>query len=65
MHPDLLTAVERIAEIGDILARGFVRLRAGQSSSKSADRRDSCLDFFADQRGHALANRITESHHDR
>jgi hypothetical protein len=27
LNPDLMTAEERIAELGEILARGFVRLR--------------------------------------
>jgi hypothetical protein len=47
------SARERIAEIGDILARGLGRLKARQSSHLSADRRESSLAHVADQSGHA------------
>jgi hypothetical protein len=49
-----MTPAERIGEICAILGRGFVRLKARhQSRPMSDDRRESCLDFPADQRGHA------------
>jgi hypothetical protein len=48
-----MTAEERIAELGEILARGFVRLRARKSRSISADRGESCVDFVRDGSGHA------------
>lgn len=55
LSPDLLTAEERIAEIGQILAAGLMRLQARQSSQLSADRGDSSVDFLPDQSGHAAA----------
>ncbi len=53
LHPDLMTPAERLVELGEILARGLIRLRARKSSPLSPDYRDSCLDFVPDQRGHA------------
>ena len=53
IHPDQLSAKERIAEIGELLARGLVRLHARQSSYKFSPDGDSSLDFTPDQRGHA------------
>lgn len=52
LRPDQMTAAERLAELGEILAAGLIRLRAGQSSSISADRGESCLDLAPDQSGH-------------
>ena len=48
-----LSNSERIAEIGEILALGLIRLRARKSTQLSADRGDSSLDCVADQSGHA------------
>jgi len=45
------TAGERIAEIGEILAAGLMRLRARKSSQKSADCGEISLDILADQSG--------------
>jgi len=56
LKPELMTAGERIAELGEILARGLVRVRARQSSQLSGDHGESCLHFAADQRGHATPN---------
>jgi hypothetical protein len=56
---DLLNATDRIAEIGEILALGLIRLRARKSTQLSADRGDSSLDCVADQSGHA--NSTTEN----
>jgi hypothetical protein len=53
LHPDRMTAPERLDEITDILAAGFMRLRARKSSPLSRDRGESSLDFSPDQRGHA------------
>ena len=53
IHPDQLSAEERIAEIGELLARGLVRLHARQSSPLSADLGESSVDFTPDQSGHA------------
>jgi len=53
LHPDHMTAAERIAELGEILARGLIRLRSRKSSPLSPDRGDSCLDFPPRRSGHA------------
>jgi hypothetical protein len=45
-------ASERIAEIGEILTLGLVRLRARQSSEVSADSGESSLACVAHQSGH-------------
>jgi len=50
---DHLTAVERLAEIAEILAAGLMRLRARQSSSLSPESGESSLDYLAHQSGHA------------
>ena len=36
LHPDHMTAAERLAELGQILARGLVRLHAREASHLSA-----------------------------
>jgi hypothetical protein len=48
-----MTPDERIAEIGEVLAAGLVRLHRQKSSSLAADRGDSSLDLHADQSGRA------------
>jgi hypothetical protein len=53
LHPDRMTAPERLDEIAEILAAGLMRLRARKSSSLSRDHGESSLDFSPDQRGHA------------
>jgi hypothetical protein len=53
LHPDQMTGTERIAELGQILAAGLVRLHARKSSPLSADRGDSSVDFLPDRSGHA------------
>jgi len=50
-----MTADERLAELGELLARGVMRLQAPKSSRLSADRGDSFVDFVPDQSGHADA----------
>jgi len=52
-HADHLTAVERLAEIAEILAVGLMRLRARQSSSLSPESGESSLDYSGHQSGHA------------
>ena len=55
MRPTLSRWVEdgdRLAEIGDILAAGLMRLLARQSSPLSPDFRESSLDCAARQSGH-------------
>ena len=61
LHPDRMSAAERLAEIGEILAMGLMRLRARQSRSVSADHADSYLDFSANQRGHGPVTNQTET----
>lgn len=55
LHPRQMSAEERIAEIGQLLARGLVRLQARNASPLSADRGDCFVDFPAPQSGHADA----------
>jgi hypothetical protein len=45
LDPNLMTAAERLAEIGEVLAAGLIRLRA--KHSQTDDRRDIPLDFPA------------------
>jgi len=53
LHPDEMTADERIAEIAQILALGLARLHAPKSSPLSAARGDSFVDLLPDRSGHA------------
>jgi hypothetical protein len=55
LKPDLMTAAERLDEVGEILAAGLQRVHARQSSAQSADFGDSSLDCAGQQRGHAKA----------
>jgi hypothetical protein len=55
LHPERMSAEERIAEIGRLLGLGLMRLHAPKSSRLSADRGDSSVDFLPDQSGHADA----------
>ena len=57
LSPDAMTPDERLAELGEILARGLIRLHARKSSPLSADRGDSSVDFLPDRSGHADAPR--------
>ena len=50
---DHLTPTERLAELGQILAAGLMRLQARQSSQLSDDCGDSSVDFLPDRSGHA------------
>ncbi len=52
LSPDLMTADERLAEIAQILARGFVRLHARKSTPLSAQDGDSSFDFSPDRSSH-------------
>ena len=45
LHPDRMTADERLDEVADILAAGFLRLRTRESANNSSDFRDFPLDF--------------------
>lgn len=53
LSPDQMTADERLAEIGEILAVGLIRLRALQSTRLSAANGESSVDFLPQRRGHA------------
>jgi hypothetical protein len=54
LAPDLMTAEERLTEVAQILAAGFMRLRRRQSIS-SAVCRDFRLDFSPERSVHATA----------
>jgi hypothetical protein len=54
LHPDRMTAAERLDEVAAILAVGLVRLVTSKSSELSADPGESSLHFSPDQSGHAL-----------
>jgi hypothetical protein len=51
LDPNLMTAAERLTEVGEILAVGLLRLRARER--EAGDRRDVSLDFPASQSVHA------------
>jgi hypothetical protein len=53
LPPDLMSPVERRAEICAILALGLIRLRARQSSQTSELAGESPLHFPPDRSGHA------------
>ena len=55
LHPNHMTLDERLAELGQILARGLVRLHARKSSPLSADRGDSFVDLPPHRSRHANA----------
>ena len=46
LKPEMMTPDERLAELGQILARGLIRLHARKASSLSADKRDSFVDLY-------------------
>jgi hypothetical protein len=58
LDPNLMTAAERLAEIGEILAAGLIRLRAKRL--QTGDRRDLPLDFPAHQSRHGRNQRRRE-----
>jgi hypothetical protein len=51
-HPNRMAATERLDEVAEILAVGFQRLLARQSTPKSADAGESLLDISPKQSGH-------------
>jgi hypothetical protein len=55
LHPDRMTPAERLAELGEILALGLMRLHARKSSRLSGDCGESSVDFLPDRRAHADA----------
>jgi hypothetical protein len=58
LDPNLMTAAERLAEIGEILAAGILRLRA--KTQQPDDHRDISLDFPAHQSRHGQNQRRRE-----
>jgi hypothetical protein len=57
LAPDLMTADERLTELGHILAAGFMRLRRCGSMSVAAWSGGFQLDFSPDRSVHATARR--------
>jgi hypothetical protein len=55
LSPEQMGAIERVEELGKLMAAGLMRLQARQSSQLSADCGDSSVDFLPDQSGHAAA----------
>ena len=62
LHPDHMTAAERLDEIAEILAVGAMRLMARKSSRLSADSRDSSVDFTANRSVYGVENKRRNSH---
>ncbi len=52
LHPDRMSAVERLDEIAELLAAGLMRLQARKSSPLSAAGGESLLDCAAHQSSH-------------
>jgi len=55
LHPDRMTAAERLAEIGRILALGYLRARNRKRDGKPGDIKalgEVSLDFTAAESGH-------------
>jgi hypothetical protein len=50
-----MTLEERLSELGQILARGLIRLHAREASPLSADDGDSFVDLPPHRSGHANA----------
>jgi hypothetical protein len=60
LDPNLMTAAERLAAIGEILAAGILRLRA--KTQKANDLRDLPLDFPAARAVMAETNEQEKGH---
>jgi hypothetical protein len=52
-----MSPAERLAELGRILAAGFIRLKANKSSTISADGGESSVDFSPLKSGHATSHK--------
>jgi hypothetical protein len=59
LDPNLMTAAERLSEIGEILAAGLLRLRARER--EAGDHGDVSLDFPATPSVHARKRRHREN----
>lgn len=53
LRPELMTPAERIAEVGELLGRGLLRLRARAAIKTAGDKREFSVDLSAEQSGHA------------
>ena len=60
LDPNRMTAAERIAEIGEILAAGILRLKARQAARRPGDRGDLSLAFPANRSRHGRKRRVRE-----
>jgi hypothetical protein len=58
LDPNLMTASERLTEVGEILAAGLLRLRAREHEAR--DHGDVSLDFSATRRVHGRKRKPTE-----
>jgi hypothetical protein len=52
LDPERMAADERLDEVADILAAGFLRLRCHESTNNSSDFGDFPLDFSGHQSAH-------------
>mgnify|MGYP005643787351 FL=1 len=62
LHPDRMTAAERLGELAAILASGLARLQARKSRQLSSDLGDCCLDLSLHQSGHEPVETKTENY---
>ena len=60
LDPNLMTATERIDEIGQILAAGILRLKARESGRAAGDRGDLSLAIPARQSRHGRKPKCRE-----
>jgi hypothetical protein len=60
LPPDLMTADERLSELGQILAAGLVRLRQRQHLNDYSRLEKNSLDFSPDRSVHATARQRRE-----
>ena len=60
LDPNLMTAAERLAEIGEILAAGLIRLRARQGEAEAPRAGETSLDFSANQSRHGRKGKSRE-----
>jgi hypothetical protein len=58
LDPNLMSAAERLTEIGEILAAGLLRLRARER--EAGNRRELSLDFSASQSVHGRKGKHRE-----
>jgi hypothetical protein len=52
LDPNRMSAADRLAEIGEILAAGLIRLRTRQREAEARRSGESFLDFSGDQSVH-------------